>query len=338
MPYPAKSSRKSLVVNAVLVFLAFFLLAIVVWWDWEEIRKVFQRKLDLRLLALAMVIYLIGLILTFVRWFLLVRAIEPHFRFRTALVLGFIGNVYNLFLPGAVLGDLIKAAYLVRMHIKKTQAIASMVIDRIMGLLGLFVLATIAGGFAWPRSDGDVRTLIVIAWLITAFSCFALFAIFARLISRLFPKLKGGKTPISILMAELNEMSTTYSNRPGLVAGTLLLAMFIHSLNVIAFFLVGMMLFPEMTTTLAQHFLMVPLTLFTMVVPLPFGALGLSEGISDQLFRLVDHPSGALAMLGFRVLMYGSGLIGACVYLANLKEVRSLSATARHLDDDVVEG
>ena len=71
------------------------------------------------------------------------------------------------------------------------------------------------------------------------------------------------------------------------------------------------MLFPAMTTTLAQHFLMVPLTLFTMAVPLPFGALGLTEGVGDQLFKLVNHPSGGLAMMGFRVLMYGGGLVGA---------------------------
>jgi uncharacterized protein (TIRG00374 family) len=339
MPEPAKKIRKSLVVNAVLVFLAFFLLAYVIWRERDKISEVFQRKLDLRLLGLAMAIYLVGLLLTFVRWFLLVRAIEPHFQFRKTLVLGFIGNVFNLVIPGAVGGDLIKAAYLVRMHIKKTQAIASMVIDRIEGLMGLFLLATAAGIFAWSQSDPQVRTLIVFAWLITAFSFLLLVVIFARLVSRLFPGLKGGHTPISVLMAELNEMSATYSKRPGLVAGTLLLSTFIHTLNVIAFFLVGKMLFgPQISTTLAQHFLMVPLTLFTMVVPIPFGALGLSEGISDQLFKLVDHPSGALAMMGFRILMYGSGLIGACVYLANLKEVRSLSQAADHLDDDEVEG
>ena len=57
--------------------------------------------------------------------------------------------VFNLVIPGAVGGDLIKAAYLVRMRIRKTQAIASMVIDRILGLLALFILAAIAGGFAW---------------------------------------------------------------------------------------------------------------------------------------------------------------------------------------------
>ena len=335
MSHPKQSSRKSLVVNLVLVLLAFILLGIVVWQKWDQIGEVFSRKLDFRLLALAMVIYLVGLLLTFVRWFLLVRAIEPGFRFRTTLVLGFIGNVFNLAIPGAVGGDLIKAAYLVRMRIKKTQAVASMVIDRIEGLMGLFILATVAGAIAWPHSNGEVRTLIGFAWFMTASSSFVLFAIFYRLFSRLFPGLNRGQTRISVLMAELNEMSSTYSKRPGLVAGTLALSTFIHGLNVLAFFIVGKMLFgAQMPTTLAQHFLMVPLTLFTMVVPIPFGALGLSEGISDQIFKLVGHPSGALAMMGFRVLMYSSGLIGAIVYLTHLKEIRSLSGDAQRMDDE----
>ncbi len=93
-----------------------------------------------------------------------------------------------------------------------------------------------------------------------------------------------------------------------------------------------------MTTTLVDHFLMVPLTLFTMAVPLPFGALGLTEEVGDQLFKMVGHPSGSLAMMGFRVLMYGSGLVGACVYLAKLKEVRGLTASAHHLEEELLEG
>ena len=91
--------------------------------------------------ALGIVIFQCSLIITYVRWYLLVRVIEPKFTLRSTMLLGFIGYVFNLVIPGAVGGDFIKAAYLVRMHIKKTQAIASMVIDRILGLLGLFVLA-----------------------------------------------------------------------------------------------------------------------------------------------------------------------------------------------------
>jgi hypothetical protein len=52
----------------------------------------------------------------------------------------------------------------------------------------------------------------------------------------------------------------------------------------------------------------------------------------------VGHPSGALTMIGFRVLMYGGGLIGACVYLAKLKEVRGLTASAHQIERDFIEG
>lgn len=82
---------------------------------------------------------------------------------------------------------------------------------------------------------------------------------------------------------------------------------------------------------------MVPLTLFTMAVPLPFGALGLTEGVGDQLVKLVRHPSGALAVRGLRLVMYGCGLVGACVYLANLNEVRALTASVHNLEDAPIE-
>ena len=111
-----------------------------------------------------------------------------------------------------------------------------------------------------------------------------------------------------------------------------------HALNVLAFYLMGKMLFPAMTTTLAQHFLMVPLTLFTMAVPLPFGALGVSEGGRQPARKLVGHPSGALAMMGFRVLMYCLRPHRRVRLLANLRQVRSLTAEAHHLREEVVAG
>ncbi len=100
--------------------------------------------------------------------------------------------VFNLVIPGAVGGDLIKAAYLVRMQIKKTQAIASMVIDRILGLLGLFILAAIAGGLAWTTAPTDVRQLIVAAWVATGMGVLVLAAIFSQALTRLFPGLGRG--------------------------------------------------------------------------------------------------------------------------------------------------
>jgi len=339
MTQPKRHSRLGLVVNLALVALAFGLLGLVIYQKSDKIQAVFSRRLDLRWLLAGEAIFLTALFVTFIRWYLLVRVIEPKFKFRAAVLLGFIGNVFNLVIPGAVGGDLIKAAYLVRMEIKKTQAIASMVIDRILGLLGLFVLASAAGVFAWSGAPTDVRTLIVAAWTALAVGLGVMAVIFSQVLSRVFPQLLTSRTRLGLIASELREMSRTYRGRLDVVAQALALATVNHSLNVVAFYLVGKMLYgAAMPTTLGQHFLMVPLTLFTMAVPIPFGALGLTEEVGEQLLKLVGHPSGALAMIGFRVIMYGSGLVGACVYLAKLKEVRQLTAKAHEIEVELSDG
>ena len=143
----------SKVVNGALVVLAFALLGFVIWRNRDQINHVFspaagpppvrRGALDLHDRVRP---------LTFIRWFMLVRVIEPHFKLSSTFVLGSIGMVFNLVIPGGVGGDLIKASYLVRMRIRRTQAIASMVIDRILGLLALFILAADRGRDCVARS------------------------------------------------------------------------------------------------------------------------------------------------------------------------------------------
>ncbi len=179
------------------------------------------------------------------------------------------------------------------------------------------------------------RILAALAWLAVLAGVLVLVAIFTNAFSRMFPRASTSGSKFALIVSELRTMSTTYRGRLEVVFGCLVLSVVIHSLNVLAFFAVGCMLYPEMPTTLAQHFLMVPLILFTLAVPLPFGALGVTELVGGQLLKLVGHPDGELAMLGFRTLMYGVGLICACVYFAKLKEVRELTSAARDLEEEL---
>lgn len=337
MSKPAKHPVRSLVVNAVLVGVAFGLLGLAVYQNRVQIRGVLNRRppVDFRLFALGFAVYLAGISLSFLRWYFLVRVIEPRFAIGPAFLLGFIGNVFNLVIPGAIGGDFIKAAYLVRMDIKRTQAVASMVIDRIVGLLGLFLLAGLAGLAAWGRAPHPVRTLIVIVWAAVACGVLLLSAIFGQRLTRAFPSLLEGHGRRAGILRELRVTSDTYRRRLDVVAGCLLASLLVHSLMVTAFYVVSRAVFPESFPGFAQHLLIVPLTLFTTAVPIPFGALGLTENISAQLFKLVKHPGGAVAMMGFRVLMYAGGLVSVAVYLANLRQVRSLTETAEELKEEL---
>src|SRR5262245_44839051 len=105
-----RHSRRSLLVHAALIILAFGLLGWVCWQNAGKIREVFSRRLDLSLLGFALAVCLVGIIGTFLRWFLLVRVIEPQFTFGATLLLGVIGLVFNSLIMGAVGGDLIKAS------------------------------------------------------------------------------------------------------------------------------------------------------------------------------------------------------------------------------------
>ena len=223
------------------------------------------------------------------------------------------------------------------MRIKKTQAIASMVIDRVLGL---------SGPSSWPQSrvgspglaTPEVRKLIMVAWLAVATGVLVLVVIFSQILTRMFPQMTGGHSRMSLVITELREMSTTYRGRLDVVVGAAAISVFTHGLNVVAFYLVGRMLFPSMATTLVQHFLMVPLTLFTMAVPLPFGALGLSEEVSQQLFKLVAHPRGALAMMAFRSLSCTQAPRLALRLSLDSERVRRLTASAHDIDDELIEG
>ena len=323
-----KRPARGLLLNALLIGVGFALLGHAIWKNQHQIHDVFRHSLDLRLLVMALGLNLAALFLTYVRWYTLVRVVDSTFRLSSAILLGSIGSLFSLVIPGAVGGDLIKAAYLVKMDGNRTQAIASMVIDRIIGLLGLFVLAGIAGAFAWPVANAQSRLLIGVVWTTTALGFLGLTTIFTPGLMGYLHRLLSPWGHLSSILYDLQVMAATYRGRQRTVAAMLVLSSFSHGLNVVGFYLVGRMLFATQVPSLPEHFLLVPLVFFTTAVPLPFGALGLSEEVSEGLFRLVAHPGGALAMMGFRILLYGSGLLSACVYLANLRQVRDLTDSA----------
>jgi uncharacterized membrane protein YbhN (UPF0104 family) len=90
---------------------------------------------------------------TFVRWYLLVRAQDLPFTLRNAFRLGLVGYFFNTFLPGAVGGDLVKAAFIAREQKRRTVAVSTVLMDRAIGLMGLIAIAAIVGTTYWYFDD-----------------------------------------------------------------------------------------------------------------------------------------------------------------------------------------
>ncbi len=331
----AKSkSLRSTLVNAALVVVGFALLGLAVWSNREKLAQVFAHRVDFGLFGLAFVIYVVALVCTFVRWFTLVRALDLPFRLLDAIKLGFIGNIFNLVIPGAVGGDVIKAVFLARAHpTRKAKAVASMVIDRLLGLAGLFVLAGVAAAFAFGRANDQVKILIGIVWALLACGLTGLFVLFQPRLYPLLDRLTGGRPKLVKILKELESAAGAYRSNAKLVVACLIASACIHSIYVVAFYVASRAVFDQIPS-FGEHFLIVPLVLFSTAVPLPFGALGLTEIVSGRLFALgltgdaaTDAvANGTIAMMAFRTVMYASGLLGLIIYLTNLRWVRELTS------------
>ena len=118
--------RKRFLITCLKYGLGLGLLAFVIWRNWApasgqglqafwQHHFVERQPLHTQFLILALVIYLAGVLITFFRWYLLVRAQELPFSLSNAMRLGSIGLFLSTFLPGSVGGDIIKAAFIARL-------------------------------------------------------------------------------------------------------------------------------------------------------------------------------------------------------------------------------
>lgn len=324
MSHP-RSRLRTLGALALKLAIGLGLLALVVYLNREDVEKVLSGRLRAGAFATAFTLYFAGLLLAFVRWFVLVRAADLPIRLRSAIRLGFIGNLFNLVIPGAIGGDLVKGAYFLHEQPgRKARAAASIALDRLIGLLGLFLLALGVGAAGWGRLDPAMRRLVLVVAGITLAVVFVLAVAFSPAIFHALHDRLKGRRRLGKLLNEFAIMGTAYRSRPGALIVALLLACVTHALNVVSFRFVSAAMFDQIPT-LASHFLIVPLILFSTAIPLPFGALGVAEGISLTLFRLVDYEGGLVAMMGFRLLQYIGCLPSLIVYLANRREVARLT-------------
>jgi uncharacterized protein (TIRG00374 family) len=245
--------------------------------------------------------------------------------------LGLIGFYLSTFLPGSVGGDLIKAAFIAKQQSRRTVAVATVVVDRVIGLCGLFWLVACVGGVAWfsgyiadlaTSADGVAfLTTIVLTsigvtagsfatWFVAGFVPETAAERFARALHRIY-KIGGP-------LAELWRALHMYRRRGRSVLAALLMSMGGHICFVLAFYFSSLTLNAvDRVPSMTAHFLLVPVGMtITSAVPTP-GGVGGAEVAFGVLYGLAgfDPANGVLASLVQRVITWTLGLLGYLVYL-----------------------
>jgi glycosyltransferase 2 family protein len=140
-----KSSRRWLVF-AIKLTAGIAVVGFLMWhYDLRSSFRLIRRERPTLFLA-AVALYVSGQAMSSFRWKLLAGLNGLRGRWSEYLAYYFIGMFTNVFVPGLVGGDALRALYLGRRHQRIGQAVASVMADRGIGLLALFWLAAVA---AW---------------------------------------------------------------------------------------------------------------------------------------------------------------------------------------------
>jgi uncharacterized membrane protein YbhN (UPF0104 family) len=279
-------------------------------------------------LALAFLAGLTGVTITFLRWYVLVRAVDLPFRVPDALRLGFIGFFFNTFLPGSVGGDIIKAAFLAREQKRRTVAVATVIMDRAIALWALVWFVALLGAAFWGlgllvgQGAPQCRTVVKAALAIIGASllvCVLLWLLPAHRAERFAGRL--GRLPkVGHPAAEFWRAVWMYRCRPRSVLAVLALSWVGQVFFVLLFYCSVRTLWDpnsgQEIPSLLQHFLLVPIGLVIQAMPLFPGGAGIGELGFGKLYQWVgcSEASGVLGSLVQRVVNWVLGLFGYVVY------------------------
>ncbi len=271
------------------------------------------------------------------RWQRILAATGMRLSFARTLRLTFVGQFFNAFLFGALGGDAVKAFGVARQFPRsQAAAAASVFIDRMIGMLALFVIATAA---LLARLDFFLRyrETRVVAYALAA--CVVLLVLVLVMVFRRnlfeqnawFRKLEN-TTRLGGMLSRLYRAFHTCMTHRGLLTETLLLSMVNHGFLILAAFLLGAGLQirtipvtdpPRPPAIQAAAEFGTYLTLFPVIngiaaLPLTPGGLGTRDAAAQMLlgvpeFNVPRSRAVTLSLLVYAITFFWS-LAGGIVY------------------------
>jgi len=262
----------------------------------------------------------------FVRWYILVRALDLPFTIPNAFRLGLIGCFYNAFLPGSVGGDFVKAFYIARdTPGKRAAAVATVVADRLVGLFGLIWFSAAFGGWFWLAGNTNIvgnaylEKIILVCSILVAVTVVVWIALgflpvkqqdrLAALLLKI-PKL-------GITFSELWYVLCTYRQKSKAIYTVIAMTAVVH-VGFVFMFHLAVRVFPMPDPAgVPEHFVVAPIGYIAQAFfPAP-GGVGGAEFIFGYLYTLLGRPeaTGVIGRLTLRIVEWSIGLVGLFFFL-----------------------
>ena len=264
--------------------------------------------------ASAMALFVTALLFGVTRWWRLLSLAGCRTRWTSCFRLTYLGLFFNIVVPGLTGGDLVKALMVTRENPqKRAEALVSVVVDRIIGLV---VLTLLAGVVILMLGEvfAELRLPVLILLLVSLVGAFAYVNPTVRRTLR-FDSLLA-KLPLGDKFKTLDEAILLYSRHPFELVWATLLSLGNHTFNIVGVFALGVA-FGVSEVGFWDYMALVPVANIVSSVPIAPGGWGVGELAFRELFLMVGASAtlGVAVSVTFRLCQMSLGLLGGLFLL-----------------------
>ena len=276
----------------------------------------YVRTASIGWLASALVLYLLMVLASAWRWGLLLDAQGVHVPARTLTGSFLVATFFNNFLPSNIGGDVIRIADTAKAAGSKTLATAVVLIDRGLGLLGLVLLAAVAGSVVGDTGASPLPPALIWAGFVAASVAAAPIFVAPDLVIRLLGPLRRLNPQwVGERLDRLSDVLTRF-RRARSALGVCFVGAVIVQAILVGFYAaiahaIGVGISPWHMAVL------VPVSFLVQMLPLSVNGFGLREATFSFYFARIGLPIEAalvISLLGAGLVMLFS-LSGAVVYV-----------------------
>ena len=269
------------------------------------------------LVGLVFLLFFVHFYIGTFRWRALARLhnADPRlsYLFRSYMV----ANFFNNFLPSTIGGDIVRMYDTWRAGTSKAGAVATILVERVLGVLALGVLAAVGIFLLGVRDyfSAELQWLVgilIVGLLTIVVLLFHPPSWWSRLIQRFADSNIVGVSRISGI---IKQVSGEFRGARKTLVLTLLLSFLVQGNVILEYYLIGVAVGIDLQP--AIFVAIVPLALVMIMLPVSVNGIGLREGVFTVLFGLfgVGVASALVFSWIFYALFVAHGILGGVVYM-----------------------
>lgn len=256
-----------------------------------------------------------------VRWYLLLRVQGIRLGWIRMAMLMLIGVFFNYLIPGGAGGDVVKIFYLLKETPgKSSAAVLSVLVDRLIGLMGLVVMSGVLILTRWtwitstPETSKAVWATLIILGSAVSGVMFTIIVGKYGLIHKLPAKMPGRDR-----LAEIALAYNLYGREWRSTLAALFLSLVAHVSYFAVFYCPGLSFHASATKipTFLEFCTVMPVVNTIASMPISIGGVGVREGLFQvflsQLCGVTNDVAVGMSSTGY-ALTLAWGLVGAAIY------------------------